>query len=173
MNYNSNMIKQFQNGRVTNIENVPYKNYNMFENNNNNDNSFKQVALKGIQEDTILNQVYFSKRNMDYIQNKIRHEVYIKSDKKAIIGRQSDIDLEIIMRAVFLQHSKNLKDHIKEQVRDLDRLVINECVEKIITEVNQYNTYINTVEHLPVPLDLPRNLSQAGTKNNRSVTTTF
>ena len=146
----------FQNGRVVNIESNPNKKYDLFNNNNNNKDTFKNIALKGIQENTNLNQLYFSRTN-----------------KKHVISKQSYIELEIIMRSIYLQYSKNLNCKYNEQINNLNKLVVNECIQKILPEINQYYTYINDVSHLPVPLDLPKNLSSAGTKNNRSITSTF
>ena len=163
----------FQNGRVVNIQSNPNKKYDLFNNNNNNKDTFKNIALKGIQENTKLNQLFFARHNMDFIQNKIRYSIYTKSNKKHIISKQSYIELEIIMRSIYLQYSKNLNYDYDEQINNLNKLVINECIQKILPEINQYYTYINDVSHLPIPLELPKNLSSAGTKNNRSITSTF
>lgn len=164
-------MNQFQNGRVI-TTNQPMKDLGMIENNSTQKN-FQLEALYGIQEQTQLNQLYFSKANMEIIQNKIRYEVYLKTDKKHIIGNQSPVELEIIMRSIYLQHSPNLPTQIKEQIKYLNELVTNWCVEKIIPEVYQYMGYLKQVEYMPVPIEHPQNLSSKGTKNLRSVTTTF
>ena len=164
-------MDQFQNGRVI-TTNEPMKDLGMIENNSTQKN-FQLEALYGIQEQTQLNQLYFSKANMEIIQNKIRYEVYLKTDKKHIIGNQSPVELEIIMRSIYLQHSPNLPTQIKEQIKYLNELVTNWCVEKIIPEVYQYIGYLKQVEYMPVPIEHPQNLSSKGTKNLRSVTTTF
>ena len=164
-------MNQFQNGRVI-TTNKPLKDLQMIENNTTQVN-FQQEALYGIQETTKLNQLYFSKQNMNIIQDKIRYQVYINTEKKHIIGKQSDVELEIIMRSIYLQHSPNLPNQIKEQIKYLNELVCNWCVEKIIPEIYQYVGYLKEVEYMPVPLEHPVNLSSKGTKNLRSVTTTF
>lgn len=164
-------MSQFQNGRVI-TTNQPLKDLNMIENNKTL-NNFQVEALYGIQETTQLNQLYFSKKNMSLIQDKIRYEVFLKTEKKHIIDKQSDVELEIIMRSIYLQHSPNLPNQIKEQIKYLNELVSNWCVEKIIPEIYQYVGYLKEVEYMPVPLEHPVNLSSKGTKNLRSVTTTF
>ena len=164
-------MNQFQNGRVI-TTNQPLKDLGMIENNSTQKN-FQEEALYGIQEQTQLNQLYFSKANMDIIQNKIRYEVYMKTDKKHIIDNQSPIELEIVMRSIYLQHSPNLPTQIKEQIKYLNDLVTNWCVEKIIPEIYQYMGYLKEVEYMPVPIEHPQNLSSKGTRNLRSVTTTF
>ena len=47
-------------------------------------------------------------KNLENIQNQIIKEIYTLSDKSYIRGRQSDTELKIVMRSIYLQHSKNL-----------------------------------------------------------------
>jgi len=165
------MNNQFQNGRVI-TTNESMKDLGMVENSDTKKN-FQVEALYGIQETTQLNQLYFSAANMKIIQDKTRYEVYLKTDKKCIIDNQSEIELEIVMRSTYLQHSPNLPNKIKEQIQYLNELVVNWCVEKIIPEIYQYEGYLKQVEFMPVPIEHPVNLSSKGTRNLRSVTTTF
>lgn len=164
-------MNQFQNGRVI-TTNQNLKDLKMIENSKTL-NNFQTEALYGIQETTKLNQLFFSKQNMKIIQDKIRYEVYLKTEKKHIIDNQSDVELEIVMRSTYLQHSPNLPNQTQEQIKYLNQLVTNWCVEKIIPEIYQYFGYLKEVEYMPVPLEHPVNLSSKGTKNLKSVTTTF
>ena len=166
------MYNQFSNGRVT-LDNDIIKDMKMIDGTNEKMKNFQVQALYGIQETSILNQLFFSKQNMNNIQDMIRYNVYLKTEKKFVIDKQSDIELEIIMRSIYLQHSPNLPDKIKEQLRYLNNLVSNWCVEQIIPEVQQYNGYIKEIEYMPLPIDLPLNLSSKGSRSLRSVTTTF
>ena len=166
------MYNQFQNGRVT-ITSDNIKDIKMIDKENEKMNNFQVEALYGIQETSTLNQIFFSKKNMDIIQNMIRYKVYEKSEKKFVIDKQSDIELEIVMRSIYLQHSPNLPNKIKEQITYLDKLVSDWCVEQILPEVNQYIGYIKEIEYMPIPIDLPLNLSSKGSRTLRSVTTTF
>jgi hypothetical protein len=166
------MYNQFQNGRVT-LSNKNVKDMKMIDHESEKMNNFQVEALYGIQETSKLNQLFFSKSNMDIIQNMIRYNVYLKSDKKFIIDKQSDVELEIIMRSIYLQHSPNLLDKTKEQIEYLNKLVSDWSVEQIIPEINQYIGYIKEIEYMPLPIDLPLNLSSKGSRALRSVTTTF
>jgi hypothetical protein len=76
------------------------------------------------------------------------------------------------MRGVYLQHSKGA-DNIQQQVIELDNIVVSWAVPKIVNEIEQFRGYVYDLENLPVPLEHPTNLSSAGTKALRSVTTTF
>ena len=94
----------------------------------------------------------------------IRYQVYIQTNKKHIIGRQSDLQLKIIMRSMYLQYGKNLQNDIKTQVQQLNTMVVKYSVPKIISGVKQYLAYKRDVSTLPVPMDRPKNLSSAGSK---------
>lgn len=166
------MSNNYQNGRVIDILNNNYKSSPMWETDYERDN-FQYQSMIGIQEPTTLNKTFFSKENLDLIQDMIRHNVYLKSPNKYIISRQSDIDIQIVMRSIFLQHSPNLNYNISEQIKYLDQMVTDWCVPRIIEEVNQYIGYVNDLTKLPMPIDLPQNLSSKGTKISRSITSTF
>lgn len=166
------MYNQFQNGRVT-LTKENMKDMKMIDREDEKMNNFQVEALYGIQETSTLNNAFFSKKNMNIIQNMIRYNVYEKSDKKYIIDKQSDVELEIVMRSIYLQHSPNLPNKITEQINYLNKLVSDWCVEQIIPEVMQYIGYIKEIEYMPVPIDLPLNLSSKGSRSLRSVTTTF
>ena len=167
------MNSQFQNGRVIINEKKTLKDLKMINDNGKVMKNFQVEALYGIQETTQLNQLFFSKANMNEIQSGIRYNVYIKTDKKHIIDKQSEVELEIIMRSIYLQHSPNLPNNIKEQIRYLNQLVVDWSVETIIPEIYQYYGYLKEIEFMPIPIDLPLNLSSKGSRTLRSVTNTF
>jgi hypothetical protein len=117
--------------------------------------------------------LFFSKNNIDRIQKEMRYTVWIQSGKKYIIDNQSPIELEIVMRAIFLQYSLNQNQDFGKQITYLNKLVLDYCIPNILSEVQQYLGYLDNVQKLPNPLPLPENLSSAGSKTLRSVTTTF
>lgn len=160
------------NGRVIDVYQKT-KPYQMFTQNNNCDDNFKNVALQHIQTKSPLSVLFFSKANMKRIQNMIRYQVWLQSGKRHIIGEQSNIELEIVMRSIYLQHAKNLPCKLGEQVHELDQILVSWCVPKILSEVDQYVGYLQNLDTLPQEIELPKNLSSKGTKTLRSVTTTF
>lgn len=167
-------VPQFSNGRVVGIDNIKSGNqFPMFTQNNNNSDTAKDTILYGTLSRTPLSDVFFSKANMQLLQNMLRYRVYMASGGKYNIGEQNNNDLLIIQRAVYLQYSKNLPSQITEQIRELNRMVIDYCLPKVISEIKQYLYYINDIQHLPQMIDLPRNLSSKGTRTLSSVTTTY
>ena len=77
------------------------------------------------------------------------------------------------MRSIYLQYAKNIPDNIKEQLVELNDLVIQECVPKILSQIEQHFYYLFDASTQPVPLSHPENVSSAGRKTLPSVTTTF
>ena len=169
------MNNYYQNGRVINVTEKETQRPAMWQNLDNHDvkEDFQYETMVGIYEPTQLNKLYFSRDNLDIVQNMIRYGVWKQSGEKYVIDRQSDVEIQIVMRSIFLQHSPNLNEKIKDQIAYLDKKVAEWCIPKIIAEVQQYVGYINDIEKLPMPIDRPLNLSSKGTKISRSVTSTF
>jgi hypothetical protein len=122
-------------------------------------------AVKGNLIVTPLNSAFFSPANVEIIQNKIRFEVYTKSGNKHIIDKQSTDDLLIVMRSMYYQYGKNLPDHIKEQVAELNQIVSDWSVPKILAEIEMYHQYRKDISTMPVPLAHPVLLNSAGTRS--------
>jgi hypothetical protein len=112
-------------------------------------------ATEGIWNDTTLSKAFFSRENIKIIQNAIRRGVYDKSNSQYVIGEQSCDDLKMIMRSIFLQHSKNIPYNIQEQIYELNKLVIAYCVDRIYSEALGYMQYIRDASTLVVPIDRP------------------
>ncbi len=141
------------NGRVDILDNKAPKPFFMTPE-KKNIQYYEKNSLVGVQAVTPLSQAFFSEANFDQIQNMIRYNVYLRSGKKHIIGRQSDTQLQIIMRSIYLQNSKNLNTDIKGQIQELNKLVIDYCVPNILVEVEQYMQYKVSVSKIPEPLPL-------------------
>ena len=112
-------------------------------------------ALQGNWEKSTLSVAYFSKQNIQIIQNAIRAGVYKLSKEQYLIGPQSEDTLKIIMRSVFLQNSANMQCHITEQIEALNKIVVDYCVKQIYGEVQGYLTYLHDASTLVVPLQRP------------------
>jgi hypothetical protein len=122
--------------------------------------------LRGNWAENTLSKAFFGPANTKIIQNAIRKTVYDKSgEKKWIIDEQSADELQIIMRSIFLQYAKNWDTQIPEQIRDLNALVIEWTVPRIMSEIEFHQYYIQDISHMPVPLSQPVSLSSAGTKS--------
>ena len=178
MNINDNAYNEIEkgNGRVPSV-NVKGKKQDYEQEIYNDLSKVKEDLSKGmlsnIMGSTLLSKLFFSNNNISLIQNTLRYKVWLNTNKEHIIDNQDIKEIQLIMRSFFLQYSPNLNTHITEQIAYLNNLVIGYAVPRIITEVKMYNKYISDINQLPVPLDRPVNMSNAGMKNNRSVTSTF
>ncbi len=145
------------NGRVI-LNNTEINKYDLFEGENIRSNF--NSSLNGIQDSSILSRAFFSQRNINYIQKKIQQDILKKTNYK--IGRQSDLQLHIIMRSIFLQYSKNLNCNYALQIKELNKLVCDYSINRISVEIYQFLEYRKEITKLPQPLSLPVNESLSG-----------
>jgi hypothetical protein len=112
-------------------------------------------ALSGIWEDSILSNAFFSKENIQIVQNGIRAGVYAKSNGKYVISEQDCDTLKIIMRSIFLQHATHQPGNIRDQISDLNALVLDYCIPKIYGEAEGYIHYKRDVSNMYTPISHP------------------
>ncbi len=148
------------NGRIT-FDGKPGSSYHLFEN-ATTPYSFTN-STSSVQGRTPLSNSFFSQQNIESIHQQIINQVSGKTGFK--IGRQSDTELQIIMRSIFLQYGKNQPCNIAQQVQELNQKVLDYAVDRIATEISLYIEYKDTVNKLPMPLNHPQNLSSAGQKS--------
>ena len=128
--------------------------------------SFAGDMLRGNWDHTALSDTFFTRTNANRIQHEIKKEVYrISGPKQYDIDEQDVDELKMIMRAMYLQYAKNSPFNIDGQITELNKMVVEWAVPRIISEIEQYNYYLNDISTLPVPLEKPLNMSSAGTKS--------
>ena len=59
------------------------------------------------------------------------------------------------MRSVFLQYSANQPNNIPEQIAELNKIVLDYCIQQVYSEAQGYMTYVNDVSTLVVPIERP------------------
>jgi len=111
--------------------------------------------VEGLWDNTPLSKAYFSRENISIIQNGIRAGVYQRSNGQYVIGPQDCDSLKIVMRSVFLQHSLNKPSNIPDQIRELNKIVLDYCVQQVYSEAQGYMKYIDDASTLVVPLAHP------------------
>lgn len=173
MNYAEfNSVDKRPNGRVVGLSHQNAQKMPLYEEDTYN-NTFKCQVIRGLHQESPINQAFFSKQNMDHLNSLICKEVYKVSGGKYKIDKQSETELVIVMRGMYFQHGQNLEFDIKEQVKRLNRFVVEYSVPKIMTEIAQYLGYLNEVENMPNAIEHPTNVSNKGTRTLPSITTTF
>jgi hypothetical protein len=112
-------------------------------------------ATEGLWDETLLSKVYFSKDNIQIIQNGIRAGVYKQSNGQYTVGPQDCDSLKIIMRSVFLQNASNQPTNIANQIAELNQLVLNYCIQQVYSEAQAYLKYLDDASSLVVPIAHP------------------
>ena len=144
------------------IGNIPKKDYNVSISDKYIDIN-KNSILRSVINDTTLSMAFFSNENISKLQNKIRYTIFKELNNK--ISNQSPHELIIVMRSVFLQNSKNLAENIPGQIAELNSIVIKNIMPKLISSVEQYNSYIKDTNTLPVPMPHPTKMTGTGNRN--------
>ena len=126
--------------------------------------TFREPTL-GQWDETSLSNAYFSKENIQIIQNGIRAGVYKKSNQQYTVDHQDCDALKVIMRSVFLQHAANQPQNISKQIEELNKIVLDYCIFHVYSEAQGYMKYLRDVSTLAVPLAMPVVESQRD-KNN-------
>jgi hypothetical protein len=136
-------------------------------------------AYSGIQERNIINELYFSTKNIQQVQNMIRYVV--NKHANYIIGNQSEAELIIVMRAMYLQYASNpiitdtkrQKRVIQQEIERLNNIVVNDIVPSIVSNTQQYLSYLEDISKIATPIDRSKNESVTGTKQFRDIADIF
>ena len=80
------------------------------------------------------------------------------------ISKQSQDELLIVMRSIFLQYSKNLDYNLQKQINELNKHVLKYCINNVYTNLQQYNHYINDITKEQQILDKPEFVDIKGEK---------
>ena len=128
-------------------------------------NNFEEVALKGVHDCGMVGKLFFSEENLQEIHNRVRYEVWSASAGKYIIDEQDNIELAILMRSIYLQHGKNRNCNYKQQIQDLNNLVISSVLPGIISRIKQYIIYLNDTQKPYKLMERPKNVNITGTKS--------
>ena len=155
---------QFKNnGQISNIRDTDYsKGFTDISYSNSPDTSSlrncdTQNALQGILDETLLSNTFFSVDNIQNIQNMLRY--YFYKEKNKIVSEQSNNELLTIMRAIYLKYSNssaNSINEIKSEVTELNKIVTEYSLKQMYINYDNYDRYLDGLETLPVPVDLPK-----------------
>ena len=111
--------------------------------------------LEGQWDDSTLSNAYFSKENIQIIQNGIRAGVYKQSNNQYVVAPQDCDSLKIVMRSIYLQYSANLPGHISSQIEALNQMVLNFCIQQVYGEAKGYMKYLSDASNMYVPIAHP------------------
>lgn len=130
-------------------------------------NSDFRNTLHHYHEETSVSRYFFSRDNIDLLQKAIVFNVNKRLRNENIdvqIGKQSEDNLHVVMRAMYLQEGRNVDCRLKEQIKMLNGKVLEFVIPNIITNVRQYAGYIKDISN-PVPT-IPRPIDVSSRRNN-------
>ena len=120
-----------------------YSYQKMFDNENKTDlNVYQNTLIRGIHEKNFVNQLFFSKKNIDNLEKRLRYTVFLMSRKQYVLGPQDKTELVIIMRSVYLLYSNSLNVLVKDQIKKLNDIVISKSAPRLLSQVTQYLRYL-------------------------------
>lgn len=125
-----------------------------------------QATLMKDVDITPVSELFFSQKNVDLLHQGMRYLVYKHSGCKHVISKQSDTELQIIMLGIYKEYAKNNIVQVVRQVRDLNALVLDFAVPRILREIDMHLTFSDEVFRNTLPMDRPQSVSTAGTKLN-------
>jgi len=130
------------------------------------------LALRGLQmQNSPVSLLFFSNDNMKRIQRQIKTTVYrLTNGTFKLEADQDEQDLLLAMRYIYIEHGKNLPDHIVKQVKILNEQTLNYIIPDIITNIKQHYDYLRDITQPINPMPQPLNVGRAGRKTLPSVT---
>jgi hypothetical protein len=137
-------------------------------------NSYRDIIKTKIERNPV-SDMFFSHRNLKHLKYLICRSIYQQSGGvyNPSPEAQSDNELLVVMRSMYLGHARHLPDKISEQVAELNFQIMIDMVPRAISSAQQQLSFIRDSTQQPLPMDRPQHMSSAGTRSNRSVTTTF
>ena len=116
-------------------------------------NNRRSYSLKGIIQESPMSNLFFSDLNIDAIQMTIRFMIFTEKSKK--IGYQSENELFIIMRSIYLQHGNSVttSDKMLVNLKTLNKMVVDYSIKNISDQLDQYDGYLEKISSAPVPME--------------------
>ena len=168
---------------VTNIEDLKSSgNYGKMTSDDISESNTSDM-FKNLYGETLLTTLYFSKENIQNIQDIIKFLVHKYTNR--VIDNQSPRELLVVMRSMFLTYSRHpkllteemsveerqslLKEYTVE-VNRLNGLVVDEIVPIIVSQLNSYLNYLRDVNNPVRELPKAINTTIRKSSDQKSVT---
>jgi Family of unknown function (DUF5761) len=116
----------------------------------------KNITKINVNEESKLQEIFFSDENIDLINKQIVLSVWKKTNNEYKISFQNKDKLIVVMQYVFNENARHLPYNIKGQIRDLNCIVVGEILPSVITNFEQKLGYLRDIEKRgelpPLPL---------------------
>ena len=169
----------FLNNNQTNnyVENTHFNSPPSFEKNPQNispdpnkyyEHGYATLARKmSNHKESEVSKLYFSSKNIERIQKKIRREVYNHTQGKFRLDvDQDESDLQIVMNKINEEFNRHLPNNIIHQVKNLNNETMKYIMPDIITNLKQHYGYLKDIS---IPLEPIQRPMQVRTTNVQSL----
>lgn len=146
-----------------------HQDYHLTEPNQVTDDYVYWDIIKNFQERNPLIDSFFSRRNLNHLQNLLIQMIHHKSNGQYMISRQSDPELLTIMRSIYIKTATNPHSQgkqLRNEICKLNKNVLDWAVPRIFGNIQQYIGYARDRENKIIPQSYPQYTSSAGTKIN-------
>lgn len=173
----TNPINEYEVRRHSNfLFNEHYKDYKLMDQQPVPDNYIYWDIIKTFQERNPLMDYFFSKKNLDHLQNLLIQMVEFQSDQHYKISRQSDSELLVVMRSIYIKTPTNpysTGSAFRRDICTLNKNVLDWVVPRVLVNVQQYLGYVRDQGNNPQPHKRPEFMSETGNRINRGFDVTF
>lgn len=129
---------------------------------------YTEYALKSLAQGgmipTPFAMYFFSKENVEYIQDRMVQEVFKHTGEKV---KHQSIDelINIMVSSMLYAYSGWLPGcSLEERLTRLNKAVLEEVVKQVLQGINQYRAYYKDASTLPIPLSHPTYVSMSGSR---------
>jgi hypothetical protein len=173
----TNPISEYEARRHSNfLFSEHYKDYKLIDQKEVPDDYIYWDIIKTFQERNPLMDFFFSKKNLDHLQNLVIKMIEFQSNGLYKISRQSDAELLVVMRSIYIKTPTNPyadAEAFKRDICTLNKNVLDWVVPKIIVKIQQHLGYNRDQGNNYRPIDRPEWMSGAGNRVNRGFDVTF
>lgn len=122
-----------------------------------------------------LSDAFFADGNVQLLKQLLADGVNKQSEGayKISAQAQSTQSMLTVMTSIFMEHARHLPNDVSGQVVELNRLVLNDIVPRVMTNIKMELTHRRDRAQQPLTMDRPRYMSQAGTRSNQSISAVF
>jgi len=126
---------------------------------------YKDTLVKNDVEKNYVNQLFFSSKNIQNLDARLRFAVFKMSNGEYHLAPQNRQELVIIMRAIYTNYGQNREDNIVKQVEELNKLIINKISPELYSRATQYLKYLKDAnEGHRILVARPVNVNNTGLK---------
>jgi len=173
----SNPISEFEARRHANfLFSEHYKDYKLIDQQEVPSDYVYWDIIKTFQERNPLMDFFFSKKNLDHLQNLITKMILHRSDGVYNISRQSDPELLTVMRSIYIKTPTNPYAYghaFRKDICTLNKNVLDWVVPRILIHIQQYLGYVRDQGKAYQPMKQPEFMSSTGNRTNRGFDVTF